>query len=142
MAAVLENMSIEDFPAMITLWKKLPGIGLSKADKKKYLAKFLEKNSRYCFVMKDGKKLVGTILAGNDGRRGYIYHLAIEPDFQSKGFGAKLVQKSLHALSANGIHKAHIFVISDNLTGIDFWEHIGWTLRDDVLIMSKDLIEA
>ena len=132
-------MSIKDFLGMIALWKSLPGIGLSGADEREKLAKFIEKNARTCFVLKTEGRVMGTILGGNDGRRGYIYHLAVEPKYQKYGYGKILVDAILENFKLDGIQKSHIFVISDNREGIDFWQHIGWTLRDDVLIMSKDL---
>jgi ribosomal protein S18 acetylase RimI-like enzyme len=140
MSAILVPMSIEDYPGMIALWQSLEGIGLSGADEQENLAGFIKQNAGACFVLKEDNRVVGTILTGNDGRRGYIYHLAIKPKYQKQGYGRKLVEKALDALKTAGIQKSHIFVISDNQAGIDFWEHIGWTLRDDVLIMSKDLI--
>jgi ribosomal protein S18 acetylase RimI-like enzyme len=132
-------MSIDDFPGMIALWKSLPGIGLSSADEREKLAEFIEKNARTCFVLKTEGGVVGTILGGNDGRRGYIYHLAVEPKYRKYGYGKILVNAVLENFKLDGIQKSHIFVISDNREGIDFWQHIGWALRDDVLIMSKDL---
>ena len=140
MSAILVPMSIEDYTGMIALWQSLEGIGLSGADEQENLAAFIKQNDGTCFVLKENVRVVGTILTGNDGRRGYIYHLAIMPEYQKQGYGKKLVEKALDALKTAGIQKSHIFVISNNQPGIDFWEHIGWTLRDDVLIMSKDLI--
>ena len=140
MLAIIVPMSIEDYPGMIALWQSLEGIGLSGADEHENLAVLIKRNADACFVLKENDLVVGTILTGNDGRRGYIYHLAIKLKYQKQGYGRKLVEKALDALKTAGIQKSHIFVISDNQPGIDFWEHIGWTLRDDVLIMSKDLL--
>ena len=139
MPVSLVPMSIDDFPGMISLWKSLPGIGLSGADEQESLDKFIEKNPKTCFVLKENGSVVGTVLGGNDGRRGYIYHLAVDPSFQKSGYGKVLVNAVLESFKLAGIQKSHIFVISDNKEGIDFWRHIEWTLRDDVLIMSKDL---
>ena len=139
MPIVLVPMLIDDFPEMIGLWKSLPGIGLSSADERENLVGFIKKNPRTCFVLKTDNEIVGTILGGNDGRRGYIYHLAIEPKYQKSGYGKTLVEAVLEGFRAAGIQKSHIFVIADNRKGIEFWQHIGWTLRNDVLIMSKGL---
>ena len=139
MAFSLAPMSIDDYPNMISLWNTLPGIGLSGADTRENIAGFLKRNANTCFVAKSTNQVIGTILGGIDGRRGYIYHLAVEPSFQKSGWGKKLVEAVLGAMRSEGIQKSHIFVIASNQEGIEFWQHIGWTLRDDILIMSRDL---
>ena len=103
------------------------------------IKKFLEQNPRTCFVAEEYNQLVGTVLGGNDGRRGYIYHLAVHPDHQKKGVGKQLTETCLAALRKQGIMKCHIFVISDNEDGIQFWKKIGWEMRDDILVMSRNL---
>lgn len=141
MAIQLVPMTMDDYKNMIALWKSLPGIALSRADESGPLAAFIEKNGDTCFILKEDATLIGTVLAGSDGRRGYIYHLAVDPKFQNRGLGRKLVRAALEALRKKGIQKSHLFVIKENLEGIRFWHHLGWDLRDDVLIMSKNLIE-
>jgi len=134
-------MRISDYEQAIELWRSLPGIGLSSADNEIEIKTFLEKNPGTCFAALKKNELVGTILGGSDGRRGYIYHLAVQESEQEKGIGKKLLDACLTAFKALGIQKCHIFVISDNLKGIDFWLHAGWVKRDDILVMSKELTE-
>jgi len=132
-------MQTEDYSAAHSLWKSLPGMGLSSADQFENIKKFLEKNADTCFVAEENNQLVGTVLGGNDGRRGYIYHLAVHTDHQKKGIGKQLTETCLVALRKQGIMKCHIFVISDNEDGIQFWKKIGWEMRDDILVMSRNL---
>jgi len=139
MAIVIRTMRINDYSGALKLWQSLPGIGLSGADKKEQIQVFLEKNPGNCFVAVEKNEIIGTILGGSDGRRGYLYHLAVNQQQQKQGLGKKLVEECLASLKVLGIQKCHIFVISDNLEGMDFWEKVGWVKRDDILIMSKDL---
>ena len=132
-------MHISDYEHAIELWRTLAGIGLSSADSEIKIRKFLEKNPGTCFAALKQNNLIGTILGGSDGRRGYIYHLAVQESEQEQGVGKKLLDACLTAFKALGIQKCHIFVISDNLKGIDFWLHTGWEKRDDILVMSKEL---
>jgi ribosomal protein S18 acetylase RimI-like enzyme len=132
-------MQKSDYPGAFSLWQSLPGLGLSGADEKVQIHKFLDKNADTCFVAVDQDKIIGTVLGGNDGRRGYIYHLAVDQNYQKAGLGKSLVEQCLSRLRAAGLQKCHIFVISDNSEGIRFWERIGWTQRDDILVMSMDL---
>jgi ribosomal protein S18 acetylase RimI-like enzyme len=129
----------QDHSQAIQLWKSLPGLGLSSADQEKPLSAFLSKNASTCFVAEDEGRIIGTILGGSDGRRGYIYHLAVQADRQHRGLGSKLTQRCLDALKNNGIEKCHIFVIADNQEGKEYWRKIGWKTREDIIVMSKDL---
>jgi ribosomal protein S18 acetylase RimI-like enzyme len=133
------QMTITDFDETIQLWKKSPGIALSKADSKPKIAQFIERNPGLGFVARDGDQLVGAVLCGNDGRRGYLYHLAVDKDYQHLGIGKKLTKNVLRALKRQGIEKCHIFVIADNLEGLRFWQKTGWKKRDDIFVMSFDL---
>ena len=135
----IRRMEISDYEQALDLWKRTAGMGLSAADEKQEIEKFLKKNSALCFSAFDGKKMIGTILCGEDGRRGYLYHLAVDENYRKTGIGKNLVQNSLDALKEMGIQKCHLFVIADNETGIAFWDHIGWELRKDIEVMSMDL---
>lgn len=137
----IREMHAEDYQAAYDLWNNLPGLGLSSADRQEAILAFLERNPKTCFSALDGKSLIGTVLGGSDGRRGYLYHLAVHADYQKQGVGANLVDTCLNALRKAGIEKCHIFVIADNLEGQEFWKKQGWHKRDDILVMSKEIKE-
>ena len=139
MAATIRKMQIADYEQALALWERTPGMGISAADEKDEIQKFLKKNSSLCYAAFAEDVLVGTILCGEDGRRGYLYHLAVDVNYQKSGIGKSLVQKSLQALQELGIQKCHLFVIADNTSGISFWEHTGWEVRNDIEVMSIDL---
>lgn len=77
-------------------------------------------------------------MAGHDGRRGYVYHLAVREDLQGKGFGRDLMERCECSLRASGIEKVHLFIYSDN-PAVEFYRAIGWHLREDIEVMSKVL---
>lgn len=139
MAVSIRKMIADDYPGAIQLWQSLPGLGLSSADQQDAIARFLEKNPNTCFIALDGEKIIGTALGGSDGRRGYLYHLAVQEEYQRLGLGRQLSEACIAALKSEGLQKCHIFVISCNLEGLRFWERLGWILRHDILVMSKDL---
>ncbi len=132
-------MQAKDITGARQIWEPLEGISLSRADELIYLGAFLEKNPDTCFVATDEDRIIGTVLGGSDGRRGYIYHLAVEPRFQGQGIGTSLLDRCLDAFRQAGIQKCHIFVVSGNQQGIRFWQSAGWNLRDDIIVLSKDL---
>jgi len=139
MAIAIQMMTTDDYQDAFQLWQSLPGLGLSSADQKHAIAHFIDRNPNSCFVAKDGEKVIGTVLGGNDGRRGYIYHLAVQEDYQGKGLGKQLSETCIAALKSEGLQKCHIFVIKDNQKGLRFWKRLGWLLREDILVLSKDL---
>lgn len=96
------------------------------------IAAFLCRNPSTCFAAEQDGRLTGCILAGHDGRRGYIYHTAVRPDCQRKGIGSALVTAALDALRAEGITKVALLVYARNGQGNAFWEKQGFTLREDL----------
>src|SRR5207237_10018673 len=81
-----------DMPAALSLWRATPGIGMSRtSDHVPELAAFLLRNPTTSFALCAGEELIGTVLAGFDGRRGFIYHLAIQQEWQRGGLGRQLL---------------------------------------------------
>jgi N-acetylglutamate synthase len=137
MTITYRTMTLNDYEAVYVLWKATPGIGLSDADSREGIEKFLEANPGRCFVALDGEDLVGAVMCGCDGRRGYLHHLAVRTDQRGQGIGRQLVEECMAALRAIGIDKAHIFVIKSNESGKVFWRKAGWQERDDLTVMSR-----
>jgi ribosomal protein S18 acetylase RimI-like enzyme len=133
----LRPMIVEDIPAALSLWQGLPGIGLRDADSPAALAKYLARNPGSSFVAEiEGGNLIGVSLAGHDGRRGYLHHVAVKPEYQKLGLGRQLVDACLAALKADGIEKVHLWVKAENVPGKSFWNHVGWRERSDITLMS------
>ncbi len=136
---VFAVMSMADYPEVFALWDGTPGIGLSSADSSDAIALYLEHNPGMSFTARKSGGLLGAVLCGHDGRRGYLQHLAVAPDARRKGIGQGLVDRCLTALAAEGITRYHIFVYTNNETGLGFWESAGWFRRGNLLIMSHDM---
>jgi len=132
-------MREEDYSSLIILWNSFPGNTMTGADSREKFTKFLSKNSDYCFSALKNGKLVGSVMAGNDSRRGYIYHLAVEESYYGSGIGTILMNTVEEALRDAGIEKVHLFIYTDN-PAIRFYEKTGWHRRSDILVMSKVLI--
>lgn len=135
------EMTRADYEEAYALWRRLPGIGLSDADSSCAIGSFLDRNPGLCFIARQGDALVGTCLCGSDGRRGYLYHLAVDPAARRQGIGQALVERSFAGLRAQNIHKCHIMVYGTNELGLSFWQAIGWKVRDEIEILSYDLVE-
>lgn len=137
---MIRVMTIKDFPSVKVLWSCTEGIGLNPYDdSEERIAVFLERNPTSCFVWEERGVIMGVILAGHDGRRGYIYHAAVHKDRRSEGIGSALLNAAIEALIAQGIHKAGMLVMADNQTGNDYWEKRGWERRKDVYYRNRVL---
>lgn len=136
----IRPFAMEDYEAAYALWSNTPGVGLSDADKADSIRLFLARNPGLSFVAVDEDgALAGTVLAGHDGRRGFLYHLAVALSRRSHGTGQRLAQAALDALRQEGIAKVHIMVLGDNAAGQAFWSKLGWMLRDNLIIYSQNI---
>ncbi|MGA2481208.1 MAG: GNAT family N-acetyltransferase [Spirochaetia bacterium] len=135
----MRELTIADYEAVYELWRSCEGIGLSEADRKENIAFFLSRNPGLSFVAEVNGALAGAPLCGSDGRRGFLYHLAVAPAHRRAGIGSLLVHACLRALDAIGMRKCHIFVLADNLEGRRFWQRIGWQERTTLVVMSQDV---
>lgn len=131
-----------DIDAARSFWAGIPGLGLSAADEPAALAVFFARNPGLSWGAFDGDRLVATVLAGHDGRRGFLYHLAVAEDHRGRGLSTDLMSRALGGLSAQGIAKVHAFVLTNNSQGLAFWASAarkGWARRGDILLFSKSL---
>lgn len=133
-------MQPSDFPALFTMWATTEGMGLRRQDDTHSgLRRFLTRNPTTCFVAEENGALIGAILSGHDGRRGYIYHTAVIPSRRRCGVGTLLVRAVEDAMRREGIHKTALAVFTDNAAGNAFWEAEGFIAQDDLVYRNKSL---
>ncbi len=135
----IREMTINDYDKVFRLWEKTEGMGLSGSDSTENIEKYLIRNPGLCFVAEVDSEIVGTILCGHDGRRGYIYHLAVDSNHRQQGIGSRLVDIALDGLKKAGITKCHLFVFKTNPDGVKFWRNHGWMERTDLFTFSMDI---
>lgn len=135
-------MNISDYEQVYQLWLSCAGMGLNNLDdSREGIERFLKRNPDTCFVAEDDKKVIGVIIAGNDGRRGYIYHTAVSPEYRNQGIATELVNEAISALKNLGINKTALVVFSKNSGGNAFWEKLGFTSREDLIYRNKTITE-
>ena len=133
-------MTIEDYEGVYTVWMNTPGMGLNTTDdSREGIEKYLKRNPTTSFVAEYDGSIVGVIMAGHDGRRGYIHHAAVLSTYRTQGIGKNLVDHAMSALEEEGIHKVALVAFKKNDIGNGFWEHIGFTERDDVVYRNKNI---
>jgi len=133
------EFSISDYDAALELWQRVEGLEIAEGDDREGIAYFLARNPGLSRVATDGTAMVGVALCGHDGRRGYIYHLAVDPAYQSRGLGKCLMDESLDGLRQLGLKRALILVANDNPRGRKFWSRHGWEEVPGPIVMGIDL---
>ena len=139
---MIKKLTIDDYDKMYALWLSCKGMGLNDTDdSREGIRRFLDRNPDTCFGAYEADMLIGVILAGNDGRRGFIYHTAVSPEHRGKGVGTALVNAALEALGRLGITKTALVVFGKNEVGNAFWEKQGFTVRKDLVYRNRALVE-
>ncbi|WP_416397015.1 GNAT family N-acetyltransferase [Allohahella sp. A8] len=136
---VYREMSIADYEQVIALWSGAQGLRLRQADSREGIARYLQRNPGLSFVAEqqlDGGEIVGTVMAGHDGKRGYLQHLTVGEGHRGAGIGTELTRRCLEALKQEGILKTHLFVLDDNAAARRYWQNRGWQKRDDFSVYS------
>jgi ribosomal protein S18 acetylase RimI-like enzyme len=129
----------EDYATARALWLSTEGVGLSPGDAEPDVRAFLARNEGLSLVAHEGEVLVAAALCGHDGRRGYIYHLAVAPSHRRRGLGRAIVARCLEALAAAGIHRGQVSVFATNALAHAFWAGLGGQLRSDLVVFSIPL---
>ena len=138
----IRNMRLDDYDNVYALWLSCPGMRLNDLDdSREGIVKYLARNPDTCFVAEERGEIVGAILTGHDGRRGYISHTAVSPAHQRQGIGRQLVEAALEALEQEGIHKVCLVAFADNEQGNAFWEKMGFTQRPDLIYRNRALVD-
>lgn len=129
----------DDYDVAAELWRGVEGIEIAEGDAKDEVAHFLRRNPGLSRVALVGSTIVGVALCGHDGRRGHIYHLAIDPSYRERGIGKRLVEECLEQLQRAGLTRAIVMVAADNPRGREFWRRCGWEEIDGAVAMGIDL---
>ncbi len=132
----IRPMTIQDYDEVFAMWQITTKRALSKADERDQIERYLLRNAGMSQVAVVDGKIVGTVLAGHDGRRGFIHHMAVLPDYRRRHIGHRLAEKAIEMISRDGIDKTHIFCYQNNETGQNFWKDFGFEKRDDVFVFS------
>ena len=139
---MIKKLTIDDYDKMYALWLSCKGMGLNDTDdSREGIRRFLDRNPDTCFGAFEADMLIGVILAGNDGRRGFIYHTAVSHEYRGNGVGTALVNAALEALGRLGITKTALVVFGKNEVGNAFWEKQGFTVRNDLVYRNRALVE-
>ncbi len=133
------TMQKQDISKALELWQNSDGVHLHSngEESSEGISRYLERNPGFSFVAVCHDKIIGAVLCGHDGRRGFINHLAVAPEHRHRGIGKKLISLAEEQLSGAGIRKEALFVLCENENAQKFYEHIGWREETAVKTYSK-----
>lgn len=139
---MIRLLTLNDYNELFDLWKHTPNMGLrSLDDSREGIARFLARNPNTNFAAYQDGKIVGAILCGHDGRRGYIYHTVVYPDYRRRGIATGLIEAAVDALKKEGITRVCLNVMERNEAGKQFWINHGWEKKDFLGFYSKSITD-
>jgi len=129
----------QDYKAVRTLWKSAgAGIQLRRSDDPEEILKKLQRDPDLFLVATSGEKIVGSVIGGFDGRRGLIYHLAVDQDYREQGIGSQLMDEVENRLRLKGCIKSYLLVTKENKSAMRFYEMRGWQQMDSLILYGKE----
>ncbi len=133
------TMQKQDISKALELWQNSDGVHLHSNGEESCegISRYLERNPGFSFVAVCQDKIIGAVMCGHDGRRGFINHLAVTAEHRHRGIGKKLISLAEEQLSGAGIKKEALFVLCENENAQKFYEHIGWREETAVKTYSK-----
>lgn len=132
-------MTIGDYESVYELWTRTEGLGLSDADSRESIRSYLKRNPGCSLVACEGGRVVAAVLCGHDGRRGFIYHLAVAASHRRRGIAGNLLDGCLAKLGEVGIQRCQLWVYAANSAAQDFYKSGGWFDRAELKMFSKDI---
>ncbi len=129
---------IEDYTVVFDLWKRA-GLQIRPGDERADIRLKLQRDPDLFLVAEEDGRISGTVMGAWDGRRGWIYHLAVDPDHQRKGVGAILVREVETRLAAKGAKRVNAQVLKTNRQSLQFFRAEGYERRPDLLMIGKQL---
>jgi ribosomal protein S18 acetylase RimI-like enzyme len=131
----------DDYSTVIRFWEKIEkGIHVGPSDAVGEIEKKLQRDPDLFLIAEVGGEFIGTVIGGFDGRRGFVYHLAVSDRFRGKGVGSRLLKEVEDRLRKKGCLRCFLFVTSDNHEAMRFYETQGWHPMVNDFPYAKDLV--
>ena len=131
----IEKFRIESYDEVVRLWRKA-GIEIVSSDTIGEVTRVLNRNPDLFLIGKVQEKIIAVVMGAFDGRRGYVHHLAVDPDYQNKGFGKTIMEALIEQFRTKSIQKVHLFIEKSSKSVLEFYSYLGWDVREDLIMMS------
>ena len=131
----IEKFKIESYDEVVGLWRKA-GIEIVSSDTIDEVTRVLNRNPDLFLIGRVQEKIIAVVMGTFDGRRGYVHHLAVDPDYQKMGFGKSIMEALIEQFRTKNIQKVHLFIEKTNKTVVEFYNNLGWDVREELIMMS------
>ena len=128
----IRNYKPSDKNSVISLWKHVFNPQKPHNDPEIAIDMKTKQNDGLFFVVEENHQIIGTIIAGFDGHRGWLYSLALHPQHRRKGIGTQLVKKAIGELKKLGCLKVNLQINSDNNEVVEFYKKNGFLIEDRI----------
>jgi len=136
----IREFDVADYDATVSLWKEA-GLVLRPGDDLDGIRLKLQRDPDIFLVAMEGSEVVGCVMGGWDGRRGWIYHLAVRPLHQRRGIAKALIRELEVRLKARGAKRLNAQVYRSNTASLRFFSACGYEVRSDLVMVGKALRE-
>lgn len=131
------ELTAADFDEVAQLWRESEGLG--NCETREQFIRFLDRNPGLSPAACSDGHIVAAVLCGHDGRRGYLYHLAVKATHRRQGITSKMLSWCVTRLAALRISRCTVHVYREHADGVNYWRHIGWRERVDLVPFAFDL---
>lgn len=129
------EFTLNDFDSVTNLWKKA-GLILSRSDTYEGMKEKLKRDPELFFVLEDSTRIIGVVMGSYDGRRGWINHLAVDPEYQGRNICQKIMTELELRFKQVGCEKINLLIEIDNEKVQSFYEKQGFE-KDELIFMEK-----
>jgi len=121
-----------DEGAVVELWTNVFAPTAPHNDPGRVIRHKLAVQRKLFFVALVDGRLVGTVMCGYDGHRGWIYSLAVDPRVRRRGIGTALIKRAERELAGAGCPKVNLQVVSSNSAIVSLYQRLGYAVEDRV----------
>jgi ribosomal protein S18 acetylase RimI-like enzyme len=138
----VEEFSMDDYAVVHVLWQR-SDLWMRPSDgPEATLLKLTRDPGLFLVARSEDGRVVGTVMGGWDGRRAYVYHLAVAPEKRRHGIADALMDELESRFRALGALKAKLQILADNEASRRFFAHRGYQLEADCEPWGKELVEG
>ena len=135
----IREFSPKDFGAVSRLWRRSE-MQIRPGDSKEELRRKLERDPDLFLVAEEESKIVGVVIGGWDGRRGWIYRLAVDPRFRRRRIARKMLLEVERRMRKKGVPRVHALVFNWNAPSLNLFESSGYEKQSNLVVVGKSLV--
>lgn len=135
----IRPVTAKDFPELYTLWKETNQLEYSYAEEKKMALSTIKHNPTTCLIGIMDNKIIATSFGVFNGRRAWLYRLAVAKKYQKRGIGTEMITATEKALKKRGADVMLLWVVYKNLETAPFYLGNGYAPYSDAICLRKQL---